>query len=89
MTKEMNDLFNYLREFLEAVASQKDMINLTFPNLMLIIQKLAETDLSIGKFFSGVIQDHRSRTVWTIETLRDYFNQWATIHLEEGSNQER
>ena len=45
--------------------------------------------MSIAKFFSGVIQDHRSRTVWTIDTLRDYFNQWATIHLEEGSNQER
>ena len=51
----MNDLFNYLREFLEAVSSQKDLTNLTFPNLMLIIQKLAETDQSIGKFFQGVI----------------------------------
>jgi hypothetical protein len=37
MTKEMNDLFNYLREFLDAVTSQKEMANLTFPNLMMII----------------------------------------------------
>jgi hypothetical protein len=51
----MTDLFTFLREFLEAVAIQRDMTTLTFPNLMLIIQKLAESDPSIANFFSGVI----------------------------------
>lgn len=89
MTKEMKDLFSFLRDFLESAAAQKDLNMLTFPNLMMVIQKLAENDQGIAKFFSGVIQDHRSRTVWTKDTLRDYFNQWATISLEEGNNQEK
>jgi hypothetical protein len=55
MSKEMNDLFNFLREFLESIAAQKELNTLAFPNLMMIIQKLAENDQSIAKFFSGVI----------------------------------
>lgn len=55
MNKEMTDLFHFLREFLEAIGTQRDFNSLTFPNLMLIIQKLAENDMSFAKFFSGVI----------------------------------
>jgi hypothetical protein len=37
MTKEMTDLFNFLKDFLQTISVQKDMAQVTFPNLMLII----------------------------------------------------
>ncbi len=44
MSKEMKDLFSFLRDFLEAAGTQKDLSMLTFPNLLMVIQKLAEND---------------------------------------------
>jgi CCR4-NOT transcription complex subunit 1 len=89
MTREMKDFFTFLREFLDVTNGQQEYTALTFPNVMQIIQRLAENDASIRQFFSGPIQDHKHKTLWTAETLREYFNEWAVISLEEGNHPER
>lgn len=78
-----------MREFFDVTNGQSEFSNLSFPNVMAIIQKLAENDANIARLFQGSIQDHKQKTLWTTETLREYFNEWAVISLEEGNHPER
>lgn len=54
-----------------------------------VIQKLSESDPAVAMRFASILQDFRSRTVWTQETLRDYFNEWAVISFDEAGNPQR
>lgn len=92
LSQHMRDLFAFLKEFLEATqASQATGGNtyLNFPNVLMIIQKLAENDVNLARSFGNVIQDHRQKTVWTAEIIHEYFNEWAVISLDHGNDPQR
>ena len=87
MSQHIKELFAFLKEFLEVVLNNSP--TLTFPNVLMIIQKMAENDQNLARLFGNIIQDHRQKTVWTAETIHEYFNEWAVISLDQGNDPQR
>jgi len=56
---------------------------------MQMIQNFAEKDQELAKFFENILHDHRHRTIWTPQTFRDYFDKWAVLSFEEGSQPQK
>lgn len=87
-----SDVYNFLNEFfnlaiINANPSGKGAFTYShFPNIMALLLKLSEQDLSMAQYFSALIQDYRHRTTWTKESLREYFQEWAVISFEEVGN---
>jgi len=57
----MKELFVFLKDVLEATQASQANGNasfLNFPNVLMIIQKLATNDANLARSFSNIIQDH-------------------------------
>jgi hypothetical protein len=53
MSQHIKELFAFLKEFLEVVLNNSP--TLTFPNVLMIIQKMAENDQNLARLFGNII----------------------------------
>jgi hypothetical protein len=51
---------------------------------MSVLEKVSAIP-AIGKIFSSILEDLKSKTTWNKDTLKEYFNEWAVLSFEESS----